>query len=139
MNNGSCTAQELEKFRMYNNGCQDSQLIGDKVILTNADDGAEVSVKNLCDEFGVISEVGQRMKEGVVQSKTCFKEDNGNLLTDNERDKWYKTHIDKVKEMLYDDRFTKSNMQHLEEIMDNVLLDAYYTVNKIHANNNWRR
>ena len=132
MNNGPYTAQELEKFRMYNNGCQDSQSIYDNVILTNGDDGVEVSVKNACDEFGVISEVGQRMKEGVAQSKTCGEENNGHLLTDNERDEWYKRHIDKVKEILYDERFTKSNMQHLEESMDNVILDAYENVNKVH-------
>jgi hypothetical protein len=53
------------------------------------------------------------------------------LLTENERDEWYKRHIDKVKEILYDERFTKSNMQHLEESMDNVILDAYENVNKV--------
>ena len=39
--------------------------------------------------------------------------------------------MDKVKEILYDERFTKSNMQHLEESMDNVILDAYENVNKV--------
>ena len=112
-----------------NYGCQDSPSIVDNVIFTNGgDDGVEVSVKNIGDEFGVILELGQQMKEGVAQSKNCGEKDNGHLLTDNERDEWYKTHIDKVKEMLYDDQFTKSNMQNLEESMDSVLLDAYDTV-----------
>ena len=44
-----------------------------------------------------------------------------------------KAYIDKVKEVLYDDRFYKSNMQHLEESMDNVILDAYEKVNKVHG------
>jgi len=135
MNNGPCTAQELENLCMYNNGCQDSPSIVDNVILTNDDDdGVEVSVKNAGDEFGVISEVGQRMKEGVAQSKTCGEKDNGHLLTKTERDEWYTRHIDKVKEVLYDGRFSKSNMQHLEESTDNVILDAYEKVNKVHEN-----
>ena len=54
------------------------------------------------------------MKEGVAQSKTCGEKDNGHLLTDNERDEWYKRHIDKAKEILNDDRFTKSNIRNLE-------------------------
>ena len=83
------------------------------------------------DEFGVISDVGQQMKEGLAQSKVGGKKDNKRLLTENERDEWYKRHMDKVKEILYDERFTKSNMQHLEESMDNVILDAYENVNKV--------
>ena len=60
-----------------------------------------------------------------------WNEDNEQLLTENERDEWYKSHIDKVKEISYDKQFTKSNMQHLEESMDNVILDAYENVNKV--------
>ena len=74
------------------------------------------------------------MKEGVAQSHTFSKEDNGNLLTDNEKDEWCKRHINMVNEIVYDDRFTKSNMQNLEENMDNVILDAYDTVKEIHGN-----
>ena len=48
-------------------------------------------------------------------------------------------HIDKVKEVLYDDRFSKSNMQHLEESIDNVILDAYENVNKVDGEKNRRR
>ena len=55
------------------------------------------------------------------------------MLTENERDEWYKRHLDKVMKVLYDDRFSKSNMQHLEESMDNVILDAYENVNKVHG------
>ena len=132
MNNGPCTAQELEKFRIYNNECQDLPSIVNNVNVRNDDDDVvEVLVTNAVDEFGVISVVRQRMKEGVAQSKSGGKKDNEQLLSENERDEWYKRHIDKVKEILYDERFTKSNMQHLEESMDNVILDAYENVNKV--------
>ena len=132
MNNGPCTAQELEKFRIYNNECQDlPSIVNNQNVRNDYDDGVEVLVTNAVDEFGVISDVGQQMKEGVAQSKVGGKKDNKRLLTENERDEWYKRHIDKVKEILYDERFTKSNMQHLEESMDNVILDAYENVNKV--------
>ena len=48
------------------------------VILKHVCDSVEVSLNNSCDEFGVLLEVGQQMKEDVLQSKTCFKEDNEN-------------------------------------------------------------
>ena len=59
MNNDPCTAQELEKFCMSNNGGKDCQSIPRQK-------DVEQSVKNSGDQFGVISEVGQQMKEGVA-------------------------------------------------------------------------
>ena len=126
MYNGPCTAQELEKFRMSNNGGEDCQSIP-------CQKDVEQSVKNSGDQFGVISEVGQQMKEGVTQSQKSDNDNNTHLLTDVERDELYKRHMDQVKEVLNDDRFSKSNMQNLEQSWNNVMLDEYANVNKCHG------
>ena len=73
------------------------------------------------------------MKEGVAQSQKSDNDNSTHLLTDSERDEWYKRHMDQVKEVLNDDRFSKSNMQNLEQSWNNVMLDEYANVNKCHG------
>jgi len=126
MYNGPCTAQELEKFRMSHDEGEDCRSIPRQKDVEPLD-------KNACDQFGVISEEAQQMKEGVAQSQKSDNDNSTHLLTDSERDEWYKRHMDQVKEVLNDDRFSKSNMQNLEQSWNNVMLDEYANVNKCHG------
>ena len=47
------------------------------------------------------------MKRGVAKSGICSTDDNGHLLNETEKDEWYKRHVDKIKEIVNDNRFTK--------------------------------